>query len=48
MDTLKDMQKLRTLHESGRPPWALWLTPQATGPSMGDQLGVTAGPGGRP
>ena len=48
MDTLKDLQKLRTLHESGRPPWALWLTPQATGPSIGDRLGVTAGPGSRP
>ena len=33
MDTLKDLEKLRTLHESGRPPWALWLTPQANGPA---------------
>ena len=48
MDTLKDLEKLRTLHESGRPPWALWLTPQANGPSMASWSGITAGPGGRP
>jgi glucose-1-phosphate cytidylyltransferase len=24
MDTLKEMQELEALHESGKPPWALW------------------------
>ena len=27
MDTLKDMQNLEALHDSGRPPWAVWLDP---------------------
>jgi glucose-1-phosphate cytidylyltransferase len=27
VDTLKDLQNLETLHESGRPPWAVWLEP---------------------
>jgi glucose-1-phosphate cytidylyltransferase len=26
MDTLKDRETLERLHESGRPPWALWLS----------------------
>ena len=24
MDTLKEMQELEALYESGKPPWALW------------------------
>jgi glucose-1-phosphate cytidylyltransferase len=24
MDTLKDQQQLESLHETGRPPWAVW------------------------
>ena len=27
VDTLKDLQNLETLNESGRPPWAVWLEP---------------------
>jgi glucose-1-phosphate cytidylyltransferase len=27
MDTLKDMQLLETMYESGRPPWAVWRDP---------------------
>ena len=26
MDTLKDMQVLQSLQETGRPPWAVWQT----------------------
>jgi glucose-1-phosphate cytidylyltransferase len=28
MDTLKDMQVLQALFESGRPPWAVWDAPE--------------------
>lgn len=31
MDTLKEMQELGALHESGRPPWAVWQ--RADGPA---------------
>jgi glucose-1-phosphate cytidylyltransferase len=43
MDTLKDLQNLRSLHEGGRPPWAPWLTPpgntlyRVIGSSLSDQ-----------
>jgi glucose-1-phosphate cytidylyltransferase len=30
MDTLKDMQSLETLYESGEPPWTLWRTSDAS------------------
>ena len=28
MDTLKEMQDLETLYQSGNPPWAVWRTPR--------------------
>jgi glucose-1-phosphate cytidylyltransferase len=28
MDTLKEMQDLEALYQSGNPPWAVWRTPQ--------------------
>jgi glucose-1-phosphate cytidylyltransferase len=35
MDTLKDLQNLRSLHEAGRPPWAPWLSPRPVRPAAG-------------
>jgi glucose-1-phosphate cytidylyltransferase len=32
MDTLKDLQTLEALHDTGQPPWAVWL-PEAYGSS---------------
>ena len=31
MDTLKEMQELEALHESGKPPWALWQREDGAG-----------------
>jgi glucose-1-phosphate cytidylyltransferase len=30
LDTLKDLQTFQSLHDSGRPPWALWLESTAS------------------
>jgi glucose-1-phosphate cytidylyltransferase len=37
MDTLKDLQMLQALEDSGRPPWAVWQRDDADAASRSDR-----------
>jgi len=48
LDTLKDRQRLQESSETGRPPWARWLTREDPAAARGSWTAVEAGPGDGP